>query len=84
MGPALDVLNHIVAFNSNFIPAYTERMFTLLEMASWDHMLESAQKLGGIVTDDLDSVFGIALHELVREGPTNAVASYLELVDKVF
>jgi hypothetical protein len=82
-GQALEKINHVVAFNSTFIPGYIERMYVLFELASWDQLLEAAQRLHGISNETFDSTFVIALHELIKESPTNSVAEYVELIDSI-
>lgn len=79
---ALEVANRIIASYPNFIPALVERMYILLEMLSWDALLEAAQRLGGISHDNVDSMLMISWYELCCEGPSDTAATFLQTTRK--
>ncbi len=75
---ALEVCNRIIAYFPNFVPALVERLYILLEMLSWDALLEAAQRLGGVAQDNLDSLIMVTWFEICTEGPSDTVATYLK------
>jgi tetratricopeptide (TPR) repeat protein len=80
---ALEYFNNITTFHPQFIGGHVERMYTLFEIASWDQVLESAQKVMLLFPDCHDALFIILIHDLIKEGPTNASLEYLEKLDDV-
>lgn len=79
---ALDLINRLIAYSPNFIPALVERMYILLEMLSWDSLLESAQRLIGISHEDVDALTMISWFELCCEGPSENALTYLAISRK--
>lgn len=82
IGAALEVSNRIVAYYPSFVPALVERMYMLVEMLSWDSILESAQRLGGIAHDNIDSLLILSWYETCVEGPSQNAATYVKTLRK--
>ena len=82
IGAALEVNNRIIAYYPNFIPALVERTHTLMEMLSWDAILESAQRLGGLAHENIDSLLFISWYEICYEGPSQSAATYIKTLRK--
>ena len=81
-GAALEISNRIIAYYPNFIPALVERMYILMEMLSWDAVLEAAQRLGGSSPDNIDSLVVLAWYEICTEGASQSAAIYLRTLRK--
>ncbi|KAJ3117392.1 Tetratricopeptide repeat protein 21B [Phlyctochytrium bullatum] len=62
--PALDITSQIIVYFPNFVPAYIERMYILLEMGAWDQVTESAQRLSSISPENIDATTSLCLVEL--------------------
>ena len=82
IGAALEVSNRIVAYYPSFVPALVERMYMLVEMLSWDAILESAQRLGGVSHDNIDSLIIISWFETCVEGPSQTATTYVKTLRK--
>ena len=82
--PAIDILNHMITFNQQFLPVYIERMYVFMEMSNWDQVIDASQRLLGLVEDSIDGLAVICLIELSREGPTKSAVTYIETLFKVF
>jgi tetratricopeptide repeat protein 21B len=75
--PALDIASQIMVYYPTFVPAYIEKMYTLLEMSAWDQVVEAAQRLSGVVSDWIDTSAVLCLNELCREGRVKQAANQL-------
>jgi tetratricopeptide (TPR) repeat protein len=80
---ALDMINKIIAYYPNFIPAHIERLRILLDTHSWEALLDGAQRLGGLSVDNIDSLHMICMHELCCEGATPVAATFIKTLEKV-
>ncbi|KAJ3090291.1 Tetratricopeptide repeat protein 21B [Quaeritorhiza haematococci] len=81
--PAFDITSQIIVYCPSFVPAYTERMYILLEMASWDQVQEAAQRLNSLSSESIDALLLICLNELCREGNWKMAATYLGNLNKL-
>jgi tetratricopeptide repeat protein 21B len=80
---ATETIHNVLGYFPNFVPALIEKLSILLESQNWDGLLDSAQRLGGIAPDNVDSMLMIALYECCWEGPSDTVATFLETTKKV-
>ncbi|KAI8903549.1 hypothetical protein EDD86DRAFT_250265 [Gorgonomyces haynaldii] len=75
---ALDMINHLAALYTQFLPAAIERMYTYLEISSWDQASEAAQRLVGIDQDNIDALYMTALLELLKEEGKKSALLYVQ------
>jgi tetratricopeptide repeat protein 21B len=80
---ALNTVNTIIGYYPNFLPAFIERMNIHFEMQNWEAVLESAQRLGGMSPENIDSMLMISLYELCCEGTSDSISTYLDTTKKV-
>jgi hypothetical protein len=80
---ALDFTSTLIAYYPNFVPAYIEKLHILFEMHSWDALLESAQRLGGMNAENIDSLIMISWYEVVSESSSDSGANFLTTTRKV-
>jgi tetratricopeptide (TPR) repeat protein len=83
LGESLTIIDKLIGYYPNFLPAYIEKIHIQLENQSWDAAIESAQRLGGLFPDSIDSMVMISLFELCWEGSTNSAALYLATTKNV-
>ncbi|KAJ3246801.1 Tetratricopeptide repeat protein 21B [Chytriomyces hyalinus] len=74
---ALDINSQIIAYHNSFIPAYIERMYVMLEMGSWELVVEAAQRVSTMSPDCVDTYAVLCLNELCREGRSKVAANHL-------
>ncbi|KAJ3084734.1 Tetratricopeptide repeat protein 21B [Rhizoclosmatium hyalinum] len=74
---ALDINSQIITYHTSFIPAYIERMYVLLEMGSWELVVEAAQRVSTLSPDSIDTYAVLCLNELCREGRAKVAANHL-------
>ncbi|KAJ3065894.1 Tetratricopeptide repeat protein 21B [Podochytrium sp. JEL0797] len=74
---ALDINSQIITYHASFIPAYVERMYVLLEMGSWELVVEAAQRVSTLSPDSIDTYAVLCLNELCREGRAKVAANHL-------
>ncbi|KAJ3116527.1 Tetratricopeptide repeat protein 21B [Physocladia obscura] len=74
---ALDINSQIITYHPAFIPAYIERMYVLLEMGSWDLVVEAAQRVSTLSPDCVDTYAVLSLNDLCREGRAKVAANHL-------
>ncbi|KAI8612411.1 hypothetical protein BC830DRAFT_1231247 [Chytriomyces sp. MP71] len=74
---ALDINSQIIAYHTSFVPAYIERMYVLLEMGSWELVVEAAQRVSTLSPDCVDTYAVLCLNELCREGRAKIAANHL-------
>src|SRR5690349_5708109 len=80
---ALDIISQIIVFYPSFIPAYIERMYTLLELAAWEQLNDAIQRLTALMPDSIDANALLCLVELCREGNSTAAGAYLNKLHQV-
>ncbi|KAJ3030267.1 UNVERIFIED_CONTAM: Tetratricopeptide repeat protein 21B [Siphonaria sp. JEL0065] len=74
---ALDINSQIITYHASFIPAYIERMYVLLEMDSWELVVEAAQRVSTLSPDSIDTYAVLCLNELCREGRAKVASNHL-------
>ncbi|KAI9346469.1 hypothetical protein BDR26DRAFT_855632 [Obelidium mucronatum] len=74
---ALDINSQIITYHASFIPAYIERMYVLLEMGSWELVVEAAQRVSTLSPDSIDTYAVLCLNELCREGRAKVASNHL-------
>lgn len=70
---ALEAINHLIAYNQGFVPAYVERLYILLALASWEPLLEAAKKILILSPENIDALFLSLLYDMCRQ-PFDAIA----------
>ncbi|KAJ3382196.1 Tetratricopeptide repeat protein 21B [Entophlyctis sp. JEL0112] len=74
---ALDINSQIITYHTTFIPAYIERMYVLVEMGSWDLIVEAVQRVSNLSPDCVDTYAVFCLNELCHEGRLKQAATHL-------
>ncbi|RKO88575.1 hypothetical protein BDK51DRAFT_26131 [Blyttiomyces helicus] len=81
--PSLDIATQIIVHHPHFVPAHVERMAILLETASWDQLLEAAQRLAAMNPDGIHAGRMLALIELSREGGFKMAITHLGTLNQL-
>lgn len=63
---ALEVTTQMIAFFPSFYPAYTERMYIMLELGTWDQALDCAQRAMSLNPDSIDALAVTVISDLCR------------------
>ncbi|KAI8911381.1 hypothetical protein DFJ77DRAFT_469797 [Powellomyces hirtus] len=83
LSAALDITSQLIVHHPSFTPAYIERMYVLLELASWDQVIEAANRLLGLVPESIDATIVLIVYQLAREGGYDAATAHLTSLNQL-
>lgn len=74
---ALDIISQLMVQYSDFVPAYIERVYVLLDFQGFDQAVEAANRLLAIYPESIDAFAILSIHELCNEGGSKMAVSHI-------